>query len=154
MSEGLKIRGCQNYLVGMICPTLVEIGLTDLLKWGGAESPRTWSPDPRGSDSPVIQFEGQGAKNSKRSSSHLIFSAEMCTRPNVYVCGVIYLSEIWKTRREISPATYNVQGLYEIFKFKFPRVQERSLRPPALIFSGTKRQRQIFMTWRFRIFFR
>ena len=26
----------------------------------------------------ALQFEGQGAKNSKRSSSHLIFSAERC----------------------------------------------------------------------------
>ena len=32
-SEGLKIRGCQYYLVGII---LVEIGLTDLSKSGGA----------------------------------------------------------------------------------------------------------------------
>ena len=31
-SEGLKIRGCQYYLVGIICP-LVEIGLTDLPKY-------------------------------------------------------------------------------------------------------------------------
>jgi hypothetical protein len=27
-SKGLKIQGCQYYLVGVICPPLVEIGLT------------------------------------------------------------------------------------------------------------------------------
>ena len=34
--EGLKIRGCQYYLVGIICPLppLVEIGITDLPKSG------------------------------------------------------------------------------------------------------------------------
>ena len=37
-SEGLKIRGCQYYLVGIICP-LVEIGLTVLPKSGGAMAP-------------------------------------------------------------------------------------------------------------------
>ena len=34
-SQGLKIRGGTYYWVGIICPTLVEIGLTDLPKSGG-----------------------------------------------------------------------------------------------------------------------
>ena len=38
-SEDLKIRGCQYYLVGIICLPLVEIGLTDLPKSGGAIAP-------------------------------------------------------------------------------------------------------------------
>ena len=33
-SEGLKIRGCQYYLVGIICSPLVEIGFIDLPKSG------------------------------------------------------------------------------------------------------------------------
>ena len=38
--EGLKIRGRQYCMVGIICsPSLVEIGLTDLLKSGGAVAP-------------------------------------------------------------------------------------------------------------------
>ena len=38
--EGLKIRGCQYYLVGIICPPpLIEIGLTDLPKSGGVMAP-------------------------------------------------------------------------------------------------------------------
>ena len=39
MYEGLKTRGCQYYLVGIICPPLVVIGLTDLPKSGGAMAP-------------------------------------------------------------------------------------------------------------------
>ena len=37
--EGLKIRGCHYYLVEIICPPPVEIGLTDLPKSGGAMAP-------------------------------------------------------------------------------------------------------------------
>ena len=39
LSEGLKIRGCQYYLVGIICQPLVEIGLIDLPKSGVAMAP-------------------------------------------------------------------------------------------------------------------
>ena len=43
-SEGLKIRWCQYYLVGTICPPpLVEIGLTDLPKSGGFHA-MAWAP--------------------------------------------------------------------------------------------------------------
>ena len=43
-SEGLKIRGCQYYLVGIICPPWLRyVGLTDLLKSGGAMAPSAQS---------------------------------------------------------------------------------------------------------------
>ena len=41
--EGLKILGCQYYLVGIIIPPMVEIGLTDLPKFGG--TPRDNAPE-------------------------------------------------------------------------------------------------------------
>ena len=38
-SEGLKIRGSQIYLMGIIFPPLIEMGLTDLPKSLGAMAP-------------------------------------------------------------------------------------------------------------------
>ena len=54
-SEGLKIRGCQYYLVGIICPPLVEIGLTDLPKSGGAMANPGTTRDER-PDVVLVQF--------------------------------------------------------------------------------------------------
>jgi len=45
----MKIRGCQYYLVGIIYPSLVEIGLTDLPKSGCAMASLA---TPAGDDTP------------------------------------------------------------------------------------------------------
>ena len=52
--EGLKIRECQYYLVCIICPPLVEIGLIDLPKNGGAMAP----PVPPGTFNTFLQGRG------------------------------------------------------------------------------------------------
>ena len=91
----LKFKGGE-VIWGIICllppPLPVEIGLN----W----SCKIWEREgPSGSDSPAVR-RPRREKFEKVKQPSDIFCRD------VYVCAVIYLSEIWKTRREIRPATY------------------------------------------------
>ena len=71
-SEGLKIRGCQYYLMGIICPPPVEIGLTDLPKSGAAMA----TPTPPGTtplDKALLLTHCRHARNLFDSKIKIIF---------------------------------------------------------------------------------